>query len=94
VSDGSATPVLQITGSGLRSEATHEVLAVDTQTNQGHTQIEQLSVTGSLVGGQTLKFSGAIGEPKVLYDSDKVTVTVGRRCARRSCPSVVRWCAR
>ena len=86
VSDGSGTPALQITGSGLRTEATHEVLAIDAQTNQGHTQIEQLTVTGSLVGGQTLKFSGAIGEQKVLYDSDSVTVTVGRRVRKAILP--------
>ncbi len=71
-------PYLQITANKLQETASYKQRTAGT-TVSGVAAIGGLTVTGTLVGNKTLKFSGAPIASKVLYQSPTVTVTLNRQ---------------
>jgi len=71
-------PYLQITADSIQDTGTYNHTTQNRTTAKGEGRIENLVVTGTLVGGKTLKFSGVPKPDQVLYQSDTVTITLGQ----------------
>jgi hypothetical protein len=80
-SDVIAAPYLQITATRVSEAASYNVVAIaPTHTTVSATgTIDTLTITGPLVGGKTLKFSGSPKESTVLYQSPTVTITLNQK---------------
>ena len=80
-SDVIAAPYLQITATKVSEAASYNVLAIaPTRTTVSATgTIDTLTITGPLVGGKTLTYSGSPKESTVLYQSPTVTITLNQK---------------
>jgi hypothetical protein len=80
-SDVVAAPYLQITATRVSETADYNLIAiVPSRTVVSATgTIDRLTVTGPLVGGKTLKYSGSPKESTVLYQSPTVTITLNQK---------------
>ena len=80
-SDVVAAPYLQITATRVSETAGYNLIAiVPSRTTVSATgTIDTLTVTGPLVGGKTLTFSGSPKESTVLYQSPTVTITLNQK---------------
>ena len=76
-----AAPYLQITATKVSETASYNIIAIvpSRTTLLATGTIDTLTVTGPLVGGKTLTFSGSPKENTVLYQSPTVTITLNRR---------------
>ncbi|HSZ73949.1 MAG TPA: hypothetical protein VK779_03940 [Rhizomicrobium sp.] len=72
-------PYLQITGKNFTSQANFNKVFPSNVTANGSASVHNLQIIGSLVGGQTLTYSGSAPPNTVLYDSPTVTVTLNRQ---------------
>jgi hypothetical protein len=80
-SDVVAAPYLQITATRVSETADYNLIAiVPSRTAVSATgAIDTLTITGPLVGGKTLKYSGSPKESTVLYQSPTVTITLNQK---------------
>ena len=80
-SDVVAAPYLQITATKVSEAASYNLVAiVPSRTAVSATgTIDTLTITGPLVGGKTLKYSGSPKESTVLYQSPTVTITLNQK---------------
>jgi hypothetical protein len=78
-SDVLPLPYLQIVATRVQETAGYNFVAPSFTTVSGAGQFNALTITGSLVGGKTLKVTGAEKENTVLYQSATVTITLNRK---------------
>jgi hypothetical protein len=80
-SDVVAAPYLQITATKVSETASDNIIAIvpSRTTLSATATIDTLTVTGPLVGGKTLTFSGSPKENTVLYQSPTVTITLNQK---------------
>jgi hypothetical protein len=67
---------LSVKASGIQSESTSSVGPNGDSFLNGDASFHSLTVTGALVGGETLTFSGDAAADTVLYKSSSVTITL------------------
>jgi hypothetical protein len=80
-SDVVAAPYLQIAATKVSETASYNIIAIvpSRTTLSATSTIDTLTVTGPLVGGKTLTFSGSPKENTVLYQSPTVTITLNQK---------------
>ena len=80
-SDVVAAPYLRITATKVLETASYNLVAIvpSRTTLSAIGTIDTLTVTGPLVGGKTLTFSGSPKENTVLYQSPTVTITLNQK---------------
>jgi hypothetical protein len=78
-SDVVAAPYLQIIVTKARESADYDYVAPSHATASSSGTIDTLTVTGPLVGGKTLTFSGSPKVDTVLYQSPTVTITLNQK---------------
>jgi len=71
-------PYLQITADRIQQTGNYNWLAPNKTTVASEGAFKNLVVTGTLVGGKTLKFSGMPKPDQVLFQSPTVTITLGQ----------------
>ena len=71
-------PYLQITADSVQETGNYNHIMPNRTTVASQGQIKNLIVTGTLVGGKTLKFSGVPKPDQVLFQSDTVTITLAQ----------------
>jgi hypothetical protein len=71
-------PYLQITAERVEQTGNYNHTAPNRTTAVSEGAIKNLVVTGTLVGGKTLKFSGAPKPDQILFQSPTVTITLGQ----------------
>jgi hypothetical protein len=76
-----AAPYLQITATKISETANYDLIAIvpSRTTVSSVGMIDTLTITGPLVGGKTLKFSGSPKENTILYQSPTVTITLNQK---------------
>jgi hypothetical protein len=72
-------PYLQIMATRVQEAANYNFVAPSFTTVSGTSQFNALTITGSLVGGKTLKVTGAEKPNTVLYQSATVTITLNKK---------------
>jgi hypothetical protein len=72
-------PYLQVMGKNFTSQASFNTVFPSNITATGSASVHNLQIIGSLVGGQTLTYSGSAPPNTVLYDSPTVTITLNRQ---------------
>ncbi len=72
------TPYLQITADSIQQTGNYNFTMPNKTTVVSAGAIKNLVVTGTLVGGKTLKFSGVPKPDQVLFQSPTVTITLGQ----------------
>lgn len=72
-------PSLQIISSKVQSSANYDQTLPMPATVSASATFTNLAISGSLVGNQTLKFSGTPPNNTVLYKSPSVTITLNRK---------------
>ncbi len=77
-SDVVVAPYLQITADSVDQAGNYNHDAANKTTVASEGTIKNLVVTGTLVGGKTLKFSGVPKPDQVLFQSPTVTITLGQ----------------
>jgi hypothetical protein len=78
-SDVVAAPYLQITATKAEETADYEYVAPKLTTVSTSGAIDTLTITGPLVGGKTLTFSGSPKVNTVLFQSPTVTITLNQK---------------
>jgi hypothetical protein len=73
-----AAPYLEITAKSIQQTGSYDHTASNHTIVAGAGAISDLVVTGSLVDGKTLKFSGVPKPDQVLFQSPTVTITLGQ----------------
>jgi hypothetical protein len=72
-------PLLTLTATNVTSQVTDTQTLPSVSSPAGTASFGALSLSGSLVGGKTLTFSGAAPANTVLYDDDFMTVTLNQQ---------------
>jgi hypothetical protein len=72
-------PFLHITAARLQETANYNLVVPTFTTVGSNADVKGLKVSGSLVGGKTLAFSGAPAANKVLFQSPTVTITLNHK---------------
>jgi hypothetical protein len=79
VSDLADLVELSVTASNLTSSSTYDLIYPSTISASSRVNIGKLTISGPLIGGRTLTFSGDAAPGTILYQSATVTVTLNRR---------------
>jgi hypothetical protein len=77
-SDVVVAPYLQITAESVQQTGNYNHTTPNRTTVASEGAIKNLVVTGTLVGGKTLKFSGVPKPDQILFQSPTVTITLGQ----------------
>jgi hypothetical protein len=72
-------PFLSVTSGSIKSQTSFSQVSPNAKSAEGSAQIASLSIWGSAVGNNTLKFSGNAAPNTVIYETPTVTITLNKQ---------------